>query len=160
METVTTERPQPKRRIKLSEILLLVVLLALCIFLLKMLMDQLSLRHEVQAAKTVSNRVIDDIAKQNAADARNLGDSGFQKAHSVTQLTSLFKQAAQVTHGKPLVVKQIINNDKYGQAVGIIYRYPDKPVYYVRIVVTKPKSASNWHMTSISGNNSEQALLK
>jgi len=160
METVLTERPLPKRRIKLSEILLLIVLLALCIFLVKMLADQLSLHHETQAAKTVSNRVIDDIAKQNAADARSLGDSGFQKAHSAAQLTALFKQAALITHGKPMIVKQLVNNDKYGQAVGVIYRYPDKPVYYVRIVVTKPKGATTWHMTSISGNASEASLLK
>ena len=160
MDTVTTERPAPRRRFRLTEVLLLILLLAIGVFLGKMLLEQLHINNEVHAAKTVSNRVIQDIKKQDAADARKLGDAGFQKAHSETEMTALFKQAAKVTHGNPVIDKQIVNNDKYGQAVGIIYRYPGKPVYYVRIVVTKPKGANSWHMTSISGNTTEAPLLK
>jgi len=160
MESATTTRVKHARPLRPLDIILIVLFLAICGFLLNMLLSQMKLNHEVSAAKAITNRVISDIGNQNANDVHSLGDSGFQKSHSTASLAALFKQVKSHAHGAPIADKQIVNNDKYGQAVGIIYKYPDKPQFYIRVVATKPKGASSWHLTQISGNTSESALLK
>ena len=159
MEKSESQEVKAKRGVKLTDIIIGVVFVIICGFLLSALLHQLSLKHEVTAAKTVSNRVITDISKDDAADARSLGRASFQKAHSNSQLSALFKQIPNYAKGTPAVDRQTVTNDKSGQAVAIIYKYPKSPVFYIRVIIIKPTGATKWQLATITGNTTEKPLL-
>jgi hypothetical protein len=148
-----------RRRIRISDVILLLVFIVICFFLARTLWNQLSLRHEVSAAKVITSRVVADIATQNAKDTHQVGDAAFQAHHSVGSLSDLFAQAKPYTKGSPTVDRQTVTNDKQGQTVYIIYKYQVKPPYYLRVTVAKPKGTSAWHLTGLSGNPDESQLI-
>lgn len=147
------------RRLKPFDVIFIVVVVALCVVLLRILLGQLSLRNEVSGAKVITNRVASDIRKVDATDVYKLAGSKFQADHSTAQLQSLFKSVNQYATGTPVIVKQTVANSNASDNVAIIYKYaPSKP-YYIRITVSKPKNVSTWQLVGLSGNDSEAALL-
>jgi hypothetical protein len=148
-----------KRRLRSTDGLILVVVVVIIGFLLHTLLSQISLKHEVSGATAVTDRMITDIQKQNGADARNLGDKSFQAKNNAADLSSLFKAVNSHTHGTAIRDHTTVTNDKSGQAVSAIYKYADKPAFYVRVIVTKPKGATTWHVVNLNGNTKETPLL-
>lgn len=149
----------PRRRFKLTDIFVFVVLLVVIVALAITLFGKLNLKHEVSSARAVSDRVISDIGKQNARGASALGDSQFQARHSEMQLKQLFTSTAQIAKGNPSVDRQIVSNGKNLQMVNIIYKYSSKPPYFIRITVDKTSTSHKWELVGISGNSSEAALI-
>jgi uncharacterized protein YneF (UPF0154 family) len=160
MSTVTgSTETTKKRRLRVLDIAIAVVVVLIVGFLVHTLLTQLSLKHEVSGATAVTDQMITDIQKQNGTNAHTLGDSSFQKQNPASLLTAQFKAVNSHVHGSAVRDHTTVTNDKTGQAVSVIYKYADKPTFYIRVIVTKPKGASAWHVVNLNGNTKETALL-
>lgn len=149
---------RPRRGLKLIDIVMVVVTVAIIVFLSIILIGKLRLKHEVSTARVVSDRVLHDIVSVNAKDARSLGDQKFQADHSAAELQDLFKNASTYARGTPDLERQMVNNGDTGQAVTFVYRYGSSKPYYFQIEVDKPAHANNWQLAGISGGNSVTGL--
>jgi hypothetical protein len=149
--------PEVKQRHRISVVdaVIAVFILIFVLFLAKSLLDQLSLRHEVSSAKTVTNSVITDFKNQDAAGALKLGDATFKAEHTQAQLQNLFKTTNPYLVGPPTVVKQTVANGATASGVGIVYKYGSQHPFYVQVIVRKTKQGNVWQLYSVSGNASE-----
>jgi hypothetical protein len=154
-----TEKPKKARGRRIFDIIVIVIIVIICGVLLKTLLTQLSLKHEVSSARTVSDQIINDIRKQNGQDVRAHGDKIFQAQNSAANLTTQFKAAAQVTASTPAVERQTVTNDKNQQAVSVIYKFPNKQPFYIRIIVVKPKGSDKFQIVNLKGDTTEKPLL-
>lgn len=160
MESVTTAKPsKPTRRIKVTDVLILLVFAIVIIVLVKTLTNKLSLQHEVSSAKITTSRVVNDMQKQNATDIYNLGNKTFQTSHSTAQLQNLTVAAKSYVQGTPTDVRRTVTNDKYGQKVAVIYKFNNKKPFYVGVTVNKLKGADKWSLIGLSGNANEAELI-
>lgn len=150
---------QRRRRFKLLDVLIFLIVVGVIAALGITLMGKLHLKHEVSDARLVSDRIVRDISTENAADARSLGDASFQAVHSTAQLKSVFISAKEVAKGHAVVDRQTVSNAKDLQVVNIIYVYPSKPPYYIRVAVAKTHSNAKWQLVGITGNSSEARLI-
>lgn len=158
-ETTVSTEPTKKTRSRLPDAVIIVVVVLIIGFLVHALISQLSLKHEVSSATAVTDQMITNIQKQNGTAAHALGDSTFQAKNSAAELTTVFKSVNSHTHGTAVRDHTTVTNDETGQAVSVIYKYADKPTFYIRVIATKPKGASSWHVVNLSGNVKETPLL-
>jgi hypothetical protein len=158
-ETTGSTESTKKPRSRIIDVIIGLAVLAVIVVLLLTLLSQLRLKHEISAATAVTDRMITDIQKQSGADAHSLGDATFQKQNPTALLTAQFKAVNSHVHGTAVRDRTTITNTKSGQAVSVIYKYASKPTFYIRVITTKPKGASSWHVVNLSGNPKESALL-
>lgn len=149
---------QARRGLKLIDIIMAVVIVAVIVFLSVILIGKLRLKHEVSTARVVADRVLHDIISANAKDARSLGDQKFQADHSTAELQDLFKNASTYAKGSPDLERQLVNNGSAGQTVTFVYHYGSSKPYYFQIKVDKPAHANSWQLTGISGGNTVTGL--
>lgn len=162
-DTADTDIPtktNKKRRFKLTDILLFVIFTAVVVLLVATLVNQLSLRHEVNSARITTDQLIAAMEKQDAPAARKLGDATFQAQHNTSQLSYIFDQAKTETTGNAKVVKQTVNNGKVNKVVSVYYGFTAQKPYYVRVTVYEQNGTSNWHVINFSGNASLTSLTK
>ena len=154
----TTPTRRSRRGLRVIDIVAATVILAVIVVLCMTLVSKLQLKHEVNTARVVADRTLHDIVRVDAKDARELGDTKFQAAHSTAQLQNLFKNASVYAKGSPELERQIVDNASSGQAVTFVYRYgKDKP-YYFQIIVSKSDQTDGWRLTGISGGSTVTAL--
>lgn len=146
------------RRIRVTDILLVVIFVAICGVLIRTMWSQMSLKHEVTSAQVVSDKVVEDIAKQDASAAHDLGSADFKTHHPASQLTGLFQNAQPYIKGTRSVDKRTISNQSHNQTVYVVYRYGGSKPYFIRIAVTKPAGEPAWQLNGISGNPDESQL--
>lgn len=146
------------RRFNLVDIIIAAVVVIVVIIFGATLYRQLSLRHEVSAAKAVSNQFITDLQHQNATHAHALGDATFQSNLSVKQLGLLFTNAKPYATGAAAIDDQTVTNRKTSDDVRFIYKFnPSKP-YYIRVIVSKTSGSSAWKIINIAGGSTESTL--
>lgn len=151
--------PKPKRKFKVTDIVIFLVLVVVIIALLVTLLGKLRLKHEVSSARVVSDRLISDISKKDTNNARGLGDAKFQAKNSNAQLAALFDSIVTTAPGKPKVDRQIVSNANHTKGVYVIYKYGNKTPYYIRVAVSRTDRANKWQLVGISGDSSETALI-
>jgi Tfp pilus assembly protein PilX len=153
--------PVRKRRgFKLTDALILLVLLVLVVFLVRTLVTQLGIRHDVSAARNVTNQLIGDMQKQDGAAALKLGDKNFQAVHSGPQLTGLFKQAEPYIKGTPVITKQTLTKGSAAKVVSVYYKFGSNKPFYVRVTASEQNGAPQWHIINYAGNANLSALTK
>lgn len=154
------DKPARAHRFKLLDVIVTVVIVLIIGALAYTLLSQLRLKHEVAAARAVSDQMITAIHNTDASSARKLGDKTFQQQNSTTSLTAQFEAVDTYTAKATAVSdKTTVTNENGVQAVSVVYKYSSKKPFYVRVIVTKPKGASSWHVVDISGNIKESPLL-
>lgn len=141
------------------DVLLFVILIAVIIALAVTLISRLRLKHEVAAARSVTDRLVQDISRADASDAWHLGDTGFRAKHSETELKALFTSIDQIAKGTPTAERQIVANSAPVDTVYIVYGYPSKTPYYIRIAASRTAGSQQWHLTGISGDTDEASLI-
>jgi hypothetical protein len=153
---VKTTKP---KRSRIVDIVIGVIIVVICLVLAKSLLNQLSLKHEVKSATAVTNQALNDIRHQKGQAVHDAGNKTFQAQNSAANLTAQFKAASAFTLSTPAIDRQTVTNDnKDGQAVSIIYKFP-KPVLYIRIIVVKAKGADKFQIVNLSANTTEKPLL-
>lgn len=152
---------KPRRKLKISDIIVFAVLAVVIIVLIMTILSKLSLKHEVTQAQVVSDKVISYMAKQNTTAIRTLGDKNFQSDHTASELSTAltFKTTPPITFAalygdaKPTVDQKIVTNNTRGQHVVIIYRYDKLKVpFFVRIDTIKAPGDSQWHLQALSAS--------
>lgn len=154
-----TDKPPKARGRKIFDIAVIVIIVLICGILLRTLLNQLSLKHEVSSARTVSDLIVNDIRKQNGQDVRAHGDKTFQAQNTAANLTAQFKAAAKLTATTPAIDRQTVTNDKNQQAVSVIYKFPNKQPFYIRIIVVKPKGSDKFQIVNLKGDTRESTLI-
>ncbi len=155
--TVTAKKP--RRFGRAAEVVVFVIVVAVIVILVKILVSQLSLKHEVSAGRVVTDKTVAALQKQDATTARSLGDKTFQANHSSAQLAALFEAAHSHVTGTPLVVKQTVANGDKADAVSVIYKFGGKQTYYIRAIAARESGQSNWQLINLSGDTNESKLL-
>lgn len=158
LENTVLHKPAKTQRRKLIDILLVLVFITVCFVLAKNLMSQLSLKNEIKAATTTTNQVINAIQKQDGKAVHNLGNKSFQAQNSTDNLNAQFEAAQPFTTSKPTIERKTVTNDKSGQAVSIIYKFP-KPVFYIRVIVTKAKTSDKFQVANLKASPTQKPLL-
>jgi hypothetical protein len=174
-EPVTqAEAPQPKvrrrLRIKPTDIVIIVVFLAIVVGLVVYMSGRLALKHEVTGAKATSDKVIAALAKQDTAAIRATGDKQFQAKNSAesldTALTFHPENSKPIKFGEmygnsnPTVDQQLVVNNTNGQHVLFIYKYSKLKVpFYVRVIVAKGTNDTKWTLQGLSASSNESSLL-
>lgn len=158
MQPETAIAPKQKR-LKLTEILILVITIIIIGLLVHLLIGYLSLKHEVNSAQATTDRVLRDIRTQNASDAYPLGDASFKAKNSKAQLQSIFKAAAPNVIGTSVVVHQTVANSSKRNDVSIIYKFAGKHPYYLRVIVRQPHGGTNWQLINLASDTAENPLL-
>jgi len=153
----STEKSARRRHIKLTDIIFGALIIIVIVVLTIMLLKQLSLKHEVSTATTVTNRVVRDIKATNAQDVRSLGDSKFQSHNSQAELQNLFQGINKYTSSTPSLVRKTVIRGTQTDSVANIYKYTGKQTVYIRVTVTQ--ESGKWRLVGIAGNNSEAPLL-
>lgn len=153
---VLTDATPARRRFKLkiSDLIIFGVLIVAIIGLSYFIITKLQLKHDVQSARVISDKVVADIAKRDGAAARKLGNAKFQSTYSDATLTSQFKAIELVTRARPSVAGQTVSHGKSGKTVLILYKYPAKLAntpYYVQVSVSE--QSGKWALTNISGGS-------
>lgn len=159
-ETETrTISSKPKRRqfIKLNELILGVIFIAVVVFLATMLISNLVLKNDVNNAKAVSNQVVADINKRDGAAIRALGSPEFQRQYTAASLTQGFTAVEVATYKMPSLDQQIVVDTPDGRDVYFIYKYSALKVpFYVRTDIEH--RSNHWYLTAIAGNIDESQL--
>ena len=158
MPPVPTRAPRP-RRVTQSELILLIIALIAIVVLVKMLFGFVSLKHEVDTAKTLTNHVASDVRSKNAADAFSLGDPTFKSKNTKAQLQLIFQSVDKAIAGTSSIVHQAVTNSKGVKSVSIIYKFEGRQPYFVRISVSKQDGAKNWQLIGLAGDKDESKLL-
>lgn len=149
-----------RHRLRLVDAIVGLILLAVIVALAITLFHLLQVRNEIIGARGITDRVANDVATIHAADVLQVADPKFKKAHSETQLTALFKQAAVYTKGNRTIDKKIIANSSKADVTSIIYKYTfkgQKP-YFIRVTATKTNGP--WQLTGLTGTAKESDLVK
>jgi FtsZ-interacting cell division protein ZipA len=154
-----TDKPKKSRGRRLLDVVITVVIILIIALLLHALLSQLALKREVSQARTVADKVVTDVRNKKGADARSLGDKTFQAQNSATNLTAQFEAASKMTTGAPVVDKQTVTNSKDQQAVSVIYKFPGKQAFYLRVIVVKPNGTDKFQLVNLNGNTTEKPLL-
>lgn len=157
--TPSATKPPKAKRNRVLDIIIAVVLIAVVIVLAKTLISQLSLKNEVNAATTVTNQVIDNAKKKNGKAVRDLGSPAFKNQFTADQLNQAFTSASKDLSSTPTVDRTTVTNDNSGQGVNIIYKFPNKPAFFIRVVVVKPKDAGKFQVVNLASDTSEAKLL-
>jgi len=154
--------PKPERRkLKLTDVLIVVVFLIIIGFLANMLAGQLSLKHEVNDARGTTNKMITDIQKRDATDAWKLGSPNFKAKYPAQQLGNLFKPLSGALVGTPEVVKQTADNGSANEVVSVYYKFMKPKTYFMVVTVYRPNDHKiGWQMINFSGAPTLNALLK
>jgi hypothetical protein len=158
MQPKTSETPT-RKRLKLTELIFLLITLVLIGLLVHLLIGYVSLKHEVGSARLTTARVLRDVRTLDAADAYNLGDTSFKSKNPTAQLQSVFKAAEPGVAGSSSVAHQTVSNSPEQHDVSIIYKFAGKQPYYLRVIVRQPHGSQTWELINLAGDTSEQSLL-
>jgi len=176
-ETNETSEPRvlhggkPQRRklgIKLTDVVIFGAIIVVIVALSLTIVHKEHLKHEVAQAKTITDKAVSALAKQNTTGIRALGDKKFQADHTAAELnSSLTFQADQpITFAqmygdsKPVVDAKIVANNANGQHVAIIYRYDKLKVpFYVRIDTIQPPHSQKWYLQALSASPDEAKII-
>jgi len=159
-EPRTVETPPAPRRLKfkISDAIILAVIVAVIVLLSVFLVGKLRLKHDVAQAQTVSDKVIADFQKRDGAAVRKLGSSKFQSTYSADVLTKQFKAVNVATSQTPKLDHTTVSSGSKGRTIFFIYKYSALKVpFYVRTALSEQAGA--WRLTNISGNADESQLL-
>lgn len=152
------ETPRKRRKVKISDIIIFAVLIAVIVGLAVFLFQKIELKQDANRAQVVSDKVIGDLQKRDGTAARALGSSKFKATYSDAQLTAQFKAVEIATLKAPSLDRTIVYDGNKGRVVYFIYKYSALKVpYYVRTAITK--DSGKWELTNISGNADETQLL-
>jgi len=152
--------PKPRRKLKIGDILIFVVLAIVVIVLVTVLMKQLSLKHEVSSARGATNSFLADIRKQDATTAFKFGDSAFRAKYTEKELANLFTSLHTLIRPNPTIIKQTADNGTANQVVSIYYKFTDKPTYYFAVTVIRPNGTTKWQLLNFSGSPTQADLFK
>jgi len=163
------ETPKEKRILKISDMIILGILLIVSVVLVVTIVNRLNLKHEVNAAKATTDKVVAALAKQDTKTIRSYGDKSFQAKNTAetlnAHLTFRPEGSDPITFGamygdsKPTVSRQIVANTSTGQHVAIIYEYSKLKVpFYVRVDVTKAPNSDKWQLQALSASSTETSL--
>lgn len=148
-------------RVRPIDIVAFIVFTIVVILLATTLIGKLSLKSEVASAKPTADRVIFDIAKQDATDAHSLANKKFQSQYSVAELQAHFKPISEIyAKTPPVVVMQNVSDNSKAQNAAFIYEYTRLKVpFYIRVDVSKVHGSSTWQLVGLTTNNDESQLL-
>jgi|GEM_PF-6372748 len=151
---------KPRRKLKISDIFIFVLLVIVAVVLISVLTKQLSLKHEVSSARDATNGFLTDIRKQDATTAFKFGDSAFQAKYTEKELANLFTSLHTLIRPNPIIIKQTADNGTANQVVSIYYQFPDKPTYYFAVTVIRPNGTTKWELLNFSGSPTQADLFK
>jgi hypothetical protein len=152
------EKPQRKLPVKISDIIIFAVIIAVIAGLVFFITTKLQLKHDVAAARIVSDKVIADIQKRDGAAAYRLGTPTFQSSYTADQLTKQFKAIEIATLKAPSLDRQVVADGSSGRTVFFIYRYSALKVpYFIRTAIQE-KPGNKWQLINITGNADESQL--
>lgn len=167
-----TKLAQVKHRkfVKPGEVVLIVAFVIIVVVLLKVLIGDLALKHEVTQATAVSDKAVAAMQSQNSVALRALGNKQFKADHTAAELSDdlTFKTTPPVTfaqmyskNGKRTIAEQSVTNNSRGQHVVVIYRYDKlKAPIFVRIDTIKPPASGQWYLQALSVSPDESSLLE
>lgn len=153
------ESEKTKRRLKFTDILIGIVILAVCVVLGKMLVDQLNIKHEAASATAVTDSIIHDIRAKDGYAVRKQGDDIFQTQNTAKNLTAQFTAASSLTKPSTVIDRKTITNTGKLQAVSNLYKFNGKSPFYVRVIVTRQAGTSRWQLANLKADTSEKSLL-
>jgi len=166
------EAPTAKRRrkVRVTDVIFFAIIAVVIISLSVFIANRLKLKHEVSDAKVVANQVIADLAKQDTAGIRSLGDKQFQAKNSAASLnahlTATDVNGTKITFAQlyggttPTIVQQIVANNSRGQHVTLIYEYNAlKAPFFVRVDTAKAPGSDKWTLQAFSASANEANLL-
>jgi type II secretory pathway pseudopilin PulG len=159
MDNTTATTDRPKRRIKPFDLVIVIVVVLVSGILLKTLLNQLSTRHEASSAAEVTSQAIAAIRKHDGVTMRKLGDATFQRQNTAANLSAQFKSVSQLTKNPAVIDRETVTNTSAQQAASVIYKFPNKPVFYVRVIVVKSKDSGKWQVVNLNANTTEKPLL-
>jgi hypothetical protein len=158
---ILDHKPKRKLNIGVSDIIIFSIMLIIIVALAITLVSKLQLKHDVSNARTISDKVITDIAKRDGSALRRLGDAKFQSMYTADQLTKQLNSIKLVTDGTATVDKQIVSHGKSGKTVFIVYKYPPKLAkqpYFISVSVSPDKN-DVWHLTHLGGSANESTAI-
>lgn len=162
------EAPKRKLRVRWTDVVIFGVIVIVIIGMAVFIVNKLSLKHEVSQARVVTDKVVADMAKQNTAAIRSLGNKQFQTDHTAAELDSAltFKTSPPIKFSelygdtKPTVDQQIVANNARGKHVVIIYRYDKLKIpFFVRVDTIQTPGSNAWQLQALSANPDESKLL-
>jgi len=174
---VDTFETRHRVRVRPFDIIAFTIIIIVIVSMSVFIVNRLRLKHNVEAvnreaasAKVVTSKVIDDLAKQDTAAIRALGDQSFQAKNSAESLdaaltfhpenSSPIKFSELYGDSKPTVDQQIVANNTRGQHVALIYKYDKLKVpFYVRVDVSKTPNSDTWTLQALSASSDEASLL-
>jgi len=157
-ETAVLKQKRKRLRVRGTDILVFVVIIAAIAILSTVLVSKLTLKRHVEAAQAVSDKAIAALQKRDGNAALALGTPTFKKTYTAQQLTQQFKAVEVATSQAPKLDTQTVYNGKDGQTIYFIYKYTRLKVpYYVRTAIAD--KSGNWQLTNISGNIDESKLV-
>jgi hypothetical protein len=152
------QTPKPKRKVKVSDIVIFGLLIIIIVALTVVLLNKLTIKHAVDSARPISDKAIAAIQARDGNAARKLGDKEFQSKNSAEDLTTLFKKEEIATLKKPTLDRTIVYHGDNGRIIFFIYKYTALKVpFYVRTAVTE--SSGQWHLTNLDGTIDESKLI-
>lgn len=154
----TEAKSKHRHLIKPGELIIGIVFIAVCAVLIVMLVNKLTLKHDVANAQTVGNKVVTDIQHNDGASAYTLGSPKFKKTITASALTDQFKTIDVTTRKAPTLDRRIVVDGSTGRAVYFVYKYTTLKVpFYIRIGVQQQDS--HWYLVAVTGNVDESALV-
>jgi hypothetical protein len=155
---LTGEHKRRRKIIRPYEAFLIVAFVVVVGVLLHILITKVTLSRDTSHARTVSDKVINDIQHRNGSAVRSLGTPTFQKTYSASGLTQEFQHITIATLKPPKLVDTTVVDSSTGRTVFFIYEYTALKVpYYVRTSILN--KSGHWQLTSISGSADESELI-
>jgi hypothetical protein len=161
-------KPKRRRVIKPFEVVLIIGFFIIVFVLLKVLIGDIALKHEVSQGTTLSDKAVSAMEKQDTTSLRALGTKQFQADNTAVELSTklTFQADKPITFaqmygkdGKRSIDQQTAVNNSRGQHVVVIYRYSKLKVpFFVRIDTTKPPASDKWYLQSFSASTDETSL--
>ena len=158
-DTQKSSKKQKRRPfIKPKEFIAIAIFVCIVTLLLNVLISDLTLRHDMSAAKNVSYEVVEAINKRDGTAIWKLGSPVFQRQYSPASLTQGFQSLTIATLKMPTLDTQGYINTPQGRDTDFIYKYTALKVpFYVRIGIEH--RSNHWYLTSITGNVDESQLM-
>jgi hypothetical protein len=140
----THHKPHRKLKLKVTDIVVLGIMLVVVVVLVGTITSKLSLKHDAAAAQVVADKAIADLQKRDGTAAHKLGTKKFQQTYTADQLTKQFKAIEVATLKSPKLDNTTVADGKSGRTVYFIYKYTALKVpYYIRIAIIEKRMSGN-----------------
>jgi hypothetical protein len=155
--STTGVKKRKQKIVKSNELILVIVFTAIIALVLTVLINKLSVKHDVTNAQVISTKVIADISKRDGNAIWALGSPSFQRQYTPADLTQGFQAVEIATLKTPTLEQDTVNDASGGHDIDFIYEYTALKVpFYVKVGVEQ--RSNHWYLTSISGNEDESEL--